>query len=103
MAPQAPKPRYTIIEEDWITPKETGALLKMGVSSVCKLLKKIDPVTGKPYLESYSPLGYNILVKTSSVLAFLEATRTEPEFWERRRLLSQAANAKSVAVAKRTK
>jgi hypothetical protein len=44
-------------------------------------------------------MNYNILVKTSSVLAFLEATRTEPEFWKRRRLMEPGARAKAHAPA----
>jgi hypothetical protein len=90
MAPQAPKPEYLILKEEWITMKEAAAVLHIGLSTMCKLIKATDPVTGKPYLVTFHPMPRNILISTASVQAHYNAVRNEPEFWERRRALQAA-------------
>lgn len=74
--------------DEWITAKEAATILRCSLSRVRVLREEWDPITRKPYLQSWKVNAHLTLVKTQSVIDHLRATQADPEFWAVRRARS---------------
>lgn len=66
--------------KDWITPEEAAYLMRVHVTSVLRLRDMLKP-DGQPVIEFQRPTPFRVQISLASVLAHLEATRQDPEFW----------------------
>jgi hypothetical protein len=71
--------------QNWIPVKEAAFTLRVSRHTVARLCEEHDPVTRKPYIESWRPTPGTIFVSRQSLEQYCNATRSDPEFWSGRK------------------
>jgi len=71
--------------QNWISLKEAAFTLRVSRHTVARLCEEHDPLTRKPYIESWRPTPGTIFVSRQSLEQYCNATRSDPEFWSGRK------------------
>jgi hypothetical protein len=80
--------RVVIELEKWISRAQAQSILKVSRWTVVRWTEEIDPITRKPYLTAYRPApSHSLLILAESVVDLLQATQSDPEFWDKRKAL----------------